>query len=138
MQSCVGRLERVEFSAFATPLFRHLPSDVLPEVPEDRNVRAGDVVGDRDARELYDPALDGVHQREVRHRPGKERALGIAGAAQKKRRRREVDDAREADLALDRFQAVDPQPGGFLVLLGLLLVLARDVFCSAASPGFSR
>ena len=80
-----GQAQWVEILRFAAPLFRHLPADVFPEIPEDRNFCAGDVVGYGDARELDDPAFDGIHEREIGHGPRKERALGIAGTAQEKR-----------------------------------------------------
>ena len=67
---------------------------------------AGDVLRHRDARQLDDAALDGVHQREVAHRPREERALGVAGAAEEERRRRQVDDALRPSL---RFTASRPE-----------------------------
>ena len=85
--------ERVERLGLAAALLGHLLADVLPEVAEHRHLAAGDVVGDRHARQLDDAALDGVHQREVAHRPGEQRALGVAGAAQEEGRGGEVDDA---------------------------------------------
>ena len=93
----------------AAALLGHLRADVLPEVAEHRHLVAGDVVGDRHARQLDDAALDGVHQREVAHRPGEQRAFGVARAAQEERRRRQVDDARDAELAVDRFEAGNPE-----------------------------
>ena len=113
--------------AFAAALLRHVLADVLPEVAEHRHLVAGDVLGHRHARQLDDAALDGVHQREVAHRPGEQRALGVARAAQEERRGRQVDDAGEAELAVDRFQAGDPEAGGLVVLLGLLPVVALQV-----------
>jgi hypothetical protein len=100
---------------------------VLPQVAEHRHLAAGDVVGDRHARQLDDAAFDGVHQREVAHRPGEQRALGVAGAAQEERRGRQVVDRCDAQLALDGFETGDPQAGGLVVLLGLLLVVALEV-----------
>ena len=83
------------------PFFGMLLADVLPQVAEHRHLAARDVVGDRDARQLDDAALDGVHQREVAHRPGEQRALGVAGAAQEERRGRQVvDDAATPSLRL--------------------------------------
>ena len=80
-------------SALPRPFLGIFGADVLPEVAEHGHLAAGDVVGHRHARQLDDAALDGVHQREVAHGPGEERALGIAGAAQEEGRGREVDDA---------------------------------------------
>ena len=100
---------------------------MLPEVAEHRHLVAGDVVGHRHARQLDDAALDGVHQREVAHRPREQRALGVARAAQEERRGREVDDAREAELAVHRFEAGDPEARGLVVLLGFLPLVALQV-----------
>ena len=57
-----------------------------------RRFGAGDVVGHRHAWELDDAALDGVHQREVAHRPGEQRAFGVARAAQEEWRGGEIED----------------------------------------------
>ena len=122
-----GQFERVEFLALAAALLRHVLADVLPQVAEHRHLVAGDVLGDRDARQLDDAALDGVHQREVAHRPREQRALGIAGAAQEEWRRGQVDDAAEAELAVHRFEAGNPEARGLVVLLGLLPLVALQV-----------
>ena len=58
---------------------------------------------------------------------GNERALGVARAAQEERRRGEVDDAGEAELAVHRLEAGDPEAGGLVVLLGLLPLVALEV-----------
>ena len=70
--------QRIEPARLAAPLLRHLRADVLPQVPELRHVAAGDVVGDRDPRQLDDAALDGIHQREVAGRPREEHPLRVA------------------------------------------------------------
>ncbi len=87
----------------------------------------------RDARQFHDTALDGVHQREVAHRPWEQRALGITGAAQKKRRCGQVDHACHAEFAIHGLQAGNPKTGGFVVLLGLLLVVPFQVFVAIGS-----
>ena len=110
---------------------------MLPEIAEHGHLLAGDVVGDRHARQLDDAALDRVHQREVAHRPGEQRAFGVAGAAQEERRGGKVDDRRDAELALHGLQPGDPEAGGFVVLLGFLLVVALQVFLVRVA-GFSR
>ena len=120
-------LERVEFLAFAAPLLGHVLADVLPEIAEHRHLVAGDVLGDRDARQLDDAALDRVHEREVAHRPREQRALGVAGAAQEEWRRGQIDDAAEAELAVHGFEAGNPEPRRLVVLLGLLLLIAFQV-----------
>ena len=120
--------ERVELAGLAAPLLRHLLADVLPEVAEHRHLVARDVVGDGNARQLDDAALDRVHEREVAHRPREERALGVAGAAEEERRRREVDDAGDAELAVHRLEPGDPDARGLVVLLGLLPLVALELF----------
>ena len=110
--------------------------DVFPEIAEHGHLAAGDVVGDRDARQLHDAAFDGVHEREIAHRPREERAFGVAGAAQEERRRGEIDDARDAELAVDRFEAGNPEPGGFVVLLGFLLLVAFQIVFVVVAPAF--
>ena len=64
--------------ALPRPFFGIFFADVLPEIAEHRHLVAGDVVGDRHARQFHDAALDGIHEREVAHRPREERAFGIA------------------------------------------------------------
>ena len=39
-----------------------------------------------------------------------------------------IDDAADAELAVDGFQAGNPEPGSLVVLLGLLLLVALQVF----------
>ena len=70
-----GNAQRVEHCGLAAALSGHPRADVLPQVAELGHVAAGDVVGHRHAGQLDDAALDGVHEREVAHRPGKQRAL---------------------------------------------------------------
>ena len=73
-----GEAERVERGSLAATLPWHLLPDVVPEIAELGHVAARDVVGDRDAGKLDDAALDGIHEREVAHRPREERSLCIA------------------------------------------------------------
>jgi hypothetical protein len=119
-----GKLERVEFSPFAASLLRHVFADILPQVAEDRHFIARYVLRDGDARELDDAAFDRVHEREVAHGPREQRALGVTGAAEKEGGRRQVHDAGQAELAIHRFQAGNPEPGRLVVLLGFLLLLS--------------
>ena len=70
--------ERVEGGSLAATLPWHLLPDVVPEIAELGHVAARDVVGDRDAGKLDDAALDGIHEREVAHRPGEEGSFRIA------------------------------------------------------------
>ena len=120
--------EGIETSRLAAPLLRHVLADVLPEISKHRHLAAGDVLRYGDARQLHDAALDGIHEREVAHRPREERSLGVARPAQEEGRRGEVDHAREAELAVDRLQARDPQAGGLVVALGLLAIVTPQVF----------
>jgi hypothetical protein len=132
--------EGIEVFALAAALFGHVLADVLPEVAEHRHFVAGNVLGHRYARQLDDAAFDGVHQREVAHRPREQRALGITGTAQEEGRRRQVDDAGRTELAVDGFEAGNPQAGGFVVFLGLLPVVAFQVLLIGVlrlSPGSS-
>ncbi len=77
--------------------------------------------------QLHDAALDGVHQREVAHRPREEGALGISRSAQEEGGRREIDHPGEPELAVDRLQAGDPEAGGLVVTLSLLALVALEV-----------
>ena len=75
--------ERVESPLrFAPALLGHVTADGLPQNSVLGHVAAWDVVSHRHAGQFDDAALDGVHEREVAHRPGKQGALGIAGASQ--------------------------------------------------------
>ena len=132
-----GQFERIEVLGFAAPFLRHLGADMFPKVSEHGHLAAGDVVGHRHARQLDDAAFDGVHQREVAHGPGEERAFAIARAAEEERRGGEIDNAGNAELALDDLQAGDPEARGFVVLLGFFLVVALQVVF-VRFAGFSR
>ena len=118
------QLQRVEVAAGAAALLRHVLADVLPQVAVDRHLVAGDVLGHRHARQLDDAALDGVHQREVAHRPGEERAFRVARPAQEERRGREVDHARQAQRAVHGLEAGHPEPRRLVVLLRFLALVA--------------
>src|ERR1700731_5429657 len=101
---------------------------MLPYLAKFRHVAAGDVVGDWHPRQFDDAAFDRLHQREVADRPREQRALGVTRAAQEERRRRQVVDGGEPELALDDLDARDPQPRRLVVLFRLLLVLALELF----------
>ena len=100
-----GEAQGVERLRLAPPPLRHLPPDVLPEVAELRHLAARDVVRHRHPRQLDDAAFDGVHQREVAHRPGEQRPLGVAGPAQEEGSGGEVDDTAHAPACGLRFRA---------------------------------
>ena len=116
--------EGVERSGLSAALLRHLLPDVVPEVAERGHLAAGNVVRDRHPGELHDAALDGVHEREVAHRPGEEGSFRVAGPTQKERSRGQIDHAPDAELAPHCLQARDPYSCGLLVLLRLGSVVA--------------
>ncbi len=115
---------RVALAGLAGAGLRHVAADVVPQVAEGQRLRVRHVVRDGDARQLDDAALDRVHQREVADRPGEQRALGVAGAAQEERGGGQVVDAVTPSLRSGRLQPADPEAGGLAVALGLLAVLA--------------
>ena len=49
---------------------RHAGADVFPEIAELRHIATGDIVRHRYPGQFDNAAFDGVHQREVAHRPG--------------------------------------------------------------------
>ena len=71
----------IQVARRSAALLRHFRTDVLPQVAEHRHLVARDVLGNRYTWQLHNAALDRIHQREVAHRPGKERSLGIPGPA---------------------------------------------------------
>ena len=97
---------------------------MVPQIPECRHLAVRDIVRDRHPGQLHDAALDGIHEREVAHRPGEQRSFRVAGPAQEERSRGQVDHAPDAELAPHHLQARDPHPGGFLVLLRLGAIVA--------------
>ena len=119
----IGNGERV---AGQLPLFRHVLADVLPKISEDRNLGAGNVVGDRHARQLHDSAFDGVDEGEVADGPGKKRSLGPARPGKKERRRGEIVDGADAELALEGLDPIDPEAGGLVIFLRFLLFVALE------------
>ena len=133
-----GEAQRVERLRLAPPPLRHLPPDVLPKVAELRHLAVRDVVRHRHPRQLDDAAFDGVHQREVAHRPREQRPLGVAGPAQEEGGGGEVDDAPHAQRAGGGVEAGHPQPGRLAVLLRLLAVVAGQGAFLAALPPASR
>ena len=122
----LGRKRQRVQAALSGASARHALADMRPEFAELRHLAARHVVRHRHPGQLDDAALDGVHQREIRHRPRKERALGVAGAAQEERRGGEVDHAGDAELGLENLQAADPHPRRLLVLLRFATFLALE------------
>jgi len=98
-------LERIEFVGFAAAFFGHLGADVLPDIAEDGDLGAGDVIGDGDAGKFNDAALDGVHEREICNGPGEEGAGVVTGAAEEEGGGGEIKDAGDADFLFDGFEA---------------------------------
>ena len=76
----VGQVEGAELGGARGGL-RQVLADVLPQVAIDDRIGLHEVVAHRHARQLDDAALDRVHQAEIGHDPGEERALLIARAA---------------------------------------------------------
>ncbi len=120
------QLERVQLSTLAAALPGHVLADVLPEVAVDGHLVARNVLGHGHPWQFDDTALDRVHEREVTYRPGKQSALGVAGAAEEERSGREVHDPARAEIAVHGFQAGDPEPGRLVVLLSFFLFVSRE------------
>ena len=123
-----GRVEEAAglSAGLPAPLSGHPGPDVLPELPVHRHLVAGHVVRHRHPRQLDDAALDGVHQREVAHRPRKQGAFRVAGAAEEEGGGGQIDHPAHAERAVYRFQARDPEPRRFPVLLRLLPLVALE------------
>ena len=79
------------------------------------------------ARQLDDAAFDRVHEREVARRPWEQSAFCITGAAKEERRRGQIDDATEAELAVHGFQAGNPEARRVVVLFRLLSLVAFQI-----------
>ena len=121
----VGQVEGAELGGARGGL-RQVLADMLPQVAVDDRIGLHEIVGHRHARQLDDAALDRVHQAEIGHDPREESSLRIARTAQEEGGRRQVVDRAHAlrQLAVQRLDAVDPEPRGLLVLGGFLLVVA--------------
>ena len=111
---------------FGFTFARHEIADVLPQIAVERHLATRQIVGYRHARQFDDAALDGVHQRKIRHRPGEQRAFGITRAAQEERRSRQVVHGENLELALDCFEARNPDARGFVVFFGEAFVFAAE------------
>ena len=90
--SSVGQRQRVEPCRPCRAPSSACPCRCAPRGCDRSAFAARQVVRHRDARQLDDAALDGVHQREVADGPGEQRSLAIAGAAQEERRGGQVVD----------------------------------------------
>ena len=84
-----------------------LALDVLPEMEE---LRAGlaSLVFDREAGNLGQAGLDGVHQAEIRDEPGEGRAFDMPRAAEVERRGGKIDANADADRLVDAVEAFNP------------------------------
>ena len=122
-----GQAERVEVFVFAATFFRHLAADVFPNVAKLGHLTAGDIVGDRHARQFHDATFNRVHQRKIAHRPGKNCPFGIARALEKKRRRGKVNDLLQTNLVIHHFQTANPQARGFIIGFRFGAVIARQI-----------
>ena len=110
---------------------------MFPEIPEHRHFLTRDVLRDRNAREFDDATLDGVHEREVAHRPGKECAFGITGATEEERRGGKIHHTVDAELAIDGFETGDPEPSSFAVLFGFLFLFTLEIHLLFAAGLFA-
>ena len=95
---------------------------MLPQ-PEVLRVGAAGVVDRRQARNLGDAGLDGVHQAEVADDPRKRGPLGVSAALDVERRRREVHAEADAAGRVDPVQPAHPHGG----LLAVRLLLRREL-----------
>ena len=100
--------EWIESLCLISTLLGHPLANIFPEVSELGHIVAGDVIGHRHAWQLHDSTLDGVHEGKIAHRPGEQGALGVAGTTKEKRRRRQVNNARDPELAFDGFETRNP------------------------------
>ena len=99
---------------------------MLPQLAVHGHLVARYVVRNRHPRQLDDAALDGVHEGEIAHRPGKQGALRVAGTTEEKGRGGEIDHPRRAELAVQGLEAGDPEPRRLPVLLGCLLFVSLE------------
>jgi hypothetical protein len=106
-------------------------ADADPQVAVRRRRPVHRVVRDRHARHLHDAALDRVDQGEVGDNPGEERPFRIPRAAQEEGRRGEVVDGLDADLALHRFEAADPDAGLPIALFRFPPLVTRQLLLVA-------
>jgi hypothetical protein len=127
----------VELAALAATLPGHVLADVLPEVAKDRHLVARNILGDGHAGQLHDPALDGVHEGEIAHRPREKRPFRITGAAQEEGRGREVDHTRDAELAV-RVSRPEIQRRAAWLFFSASFFSSPFSPASSASGGFSR
>ncbi len=111
------------FRLLAAALLRQILGDVPVHVAELRQLALDGVVEHRQARHLDDAALDGVEQAEIGRHPREQSALGITRAPEEEGGCRDVVDGPDAEPALECLDTADPDPGGFLVALRLLLFL---------------
>ena len=75
------KVQRIQCVRLATPLLGHLVADMLPQVTEHWHFSARDVVCYRNAWQLDDATLDGIHEGKVAHGPGEQCALRISAFA---------------------------------------------------------
>ena len=129
-----GRIE--EAAGLSASLSGHPGPDVFPELPVHRHFVAGHVVGHRHPRQLDDAALDGIHEREIAHRPGKESAFRVAGAAEEEGGGGKIEHPAHAERAVHRLQTRYPEPRRLPVLLGLLPLVALERFLVPFAPLF--
>ena len=74
-----------------------------------------------------DTTFNGVHEREIAHRPREQRAFSIARPAQKEGRRRKIHHSVDAQFVADNFQPRNPQPRRLRVLLRFPSVISLEL-----------
>ncbi len=105
---------------------RQLRFDPSPDVEVAGDLGAGGVAHG-ELRDLDQPGLDRVGEREVADHP-RERPVGVlADAPQEVRRRREVDAEVDAAELVDAVEPVDPHRGFLVELLGVVLIAEQVV-----------
>ena len=115
--------QRIKRVALAASFLRHFFTDVFPQIAEHRHFLAGDVVGNGNARQFDDAALNRVHERKIAHRPRKQSAFDIARTAQEKRRGGQINHAGDAKFAVHRFKPGNPHPRRLRVFLGFFFLV---------------
>src|SRR5205085_642057 len=85
-------------------------------------------------RHLDDAALDGVEQPEIGDDPGKQLALTVSRAAQEERRRRQIVDRLDAELALERLDTSDPDMRRLVVFFRFGAFLTCQYWCVFLFP----
>ena len=68
-----GQAQGIEVPGLVPSLLRHGDAYVFPEIAKPGHFSTGNIIGNWYSGKFDDAAFDGIHQREVVHRPGKRR-----------------------------------------------------------------